>query len=41
MKKELQMVKVAEEINEKGAADGSKNTITHSQARNKFKKLVY
>ena len=35
------MVKVAKEINEKGAADGSKNTIIHLQARNKFKKLVY
>ena len=32
--------KVAEEMNERGAADGRKNTITHSQIRNKFKKLV-
>ena len=32
--------KVAEEMNERAAADGRKNTITHSQIRNKFKKLV-
>ena len=32
--------KVAEEMNERTAADGRKNTITHSQIRNKFKKLV-
>ena len=32
--------KVAEEINERPATDGRKNTITHSQIRNKFKKLV-
>ena len=32
--------KVAEEMNERSAADGRKNTITHSQIRNKFKKLV-
>ena len=33
--------KVAEEMNERPAADGRKNTITHSQVRNKFKKLIY
>ena len=27
-------------MNERAAADGRKNTITHSQIRNKFKKLV-
>ena len=32
--------KVAEEMNERVAADARKNTITHSQVRNKFKKLV-
>ena len=32
--------KVAEEMNERAAADGRKNTITYSQIRNKFKKLV-
>ena len=32
--------KVTEEINEKAAADDRKNIITHSQVRNKFKKLV-
>ena len=29
-----------EEINERAAADGRKNIMTHSQVRNKFKKLV-
>ena len=33
--------KVVEEMNEKAVADGRKNTITHSQLRNKFKKLIY
>ena len=32
--------KVVEEMNERAAADGRKNKITHSQVRNKFKKLV-
>ena len=32
--------KVEEKMNETAAADGGKNTITHSQVRNKFKKLV-
>ena len=32
--------KVAEEMNERAAADGRKNTITHSQVKNKFKELV-
>ena len=32
--------KVAEEMNERAAADGRKNTITHSQIRSKFKELV-
>ena len=32
--------KVAEEMNERAAADCWKNTITHSQVRNDFKKLV-
>ena len=27
-------------MNERAAADGRKNAITHSQIRNKFKKLV-
>ena len=33
--------KVVEEMNERAAADGRKNKITHSQVRNKFKKLVW
>ena len=33
--------KVAEEINERAAADGRKNTITHSQVTKKFNKFVY
>ena len=33
--------KNAEKMNERAAANGQKNTITHSQVRNKFKKLVY
>ena len=32
--------KIAEEINHRAAADGQKNRITHSQIRNKFKKLI-
>ena len=32
--------KVAEKMNEKAAAGFRKNRITHSQIRNKFKKLV-
>ena len=32
--------KVAEEMNERAAADCRKNKITHSLIRNKFKKLV-
>ena len=32
--------KVAKEMNERAAADCRKNTITLSQARSKFKKLV-
>ena len=32
--------KVAEEMSERAAADGRKNTITQSQIRNKFKELV-
>ena len=32
--------KVAEEVNGRAAADGRKNTITYSQDRHKFKKLV-
>ena len=32
--------KVEKKMNEKAAADGGKNTITHSQVGNKFKKLV-
>ena len=32
--------KVVQEINERAAAEGWKNTITHSQVRNKFMKLV-
>ena len=33
--------RVVEEMNERAAADGRKNKITHSQVRNKFKKLVW
>ena len=32
--------KVAEEMNERATADDRKNRITHSQIKNKFKKLV-
>ena len=31
--------KVAEEMNERAAADGQKNTITHLQVKNKFKRV--
>ena len=31
---------VLQEMNEKAAADGQKNRITHSQIKNKFEKLV-
>ena len=33
--------KDAEELNERAVAEGRKNIITHSQVRNKLKKLVY